>query len=310
LSLAPKRTLSFAPLFLFFFFFFFAGSASSARATVFRDRAAFEAAAQNLHTLDFESVGPFDWWRDTIDGLHFGVMGLGARVGTWPGLPGKVLVATGVPEITLLRIDLPPGTTAVGLDQFARPMEVVTSAGEKVLMTQGDGSNFVGFVSDAPVAWLLVTLDQPEPTPPAVVDNLTYGQRRAGNEPPKPLLLTDSLTGRAAAFEAVSLTPEPFAVNTPGTQSLSADGRTRVTLLVAGLSFNPASDVPFVTARAVDAQQRAFDLPVEAVGGVKNLSWLAQVTVRLPPELAGAGDVSVSVTVRGVESNKVTLRVN
>ena len=48
---------------------------------------------------------------------------------------------------------------------------------------------------------------------------------------------------------------------------------------------------------------------VEGGGGVKNLSWLAQVTVLLPAELTGAGDVTVSVTVRGVESNKVTLRV-
>lgn len=306
MPLASRRALSFVPLFLFFVI---AGSTASAQ-TVFRDRAAFEAASQNLHTLDFESVGPFDWWRDTIDGLHFGVTGFGASVSTWPGVPGKVLVSVGVPEITHLRIDLPPGTTAVGLDQFARPMEVITSAGEKVLMTEGDGSDFVGFVSDAPIAWLRVTLDFPEPVPPAAVDNLTYGQRRAGNEPPKPLLLTSSPTGRAAAFDSVALTAEPFDVTTPPTRNLSMDARTRVTLLVAGLSLDPASDVPFVTARAVDSQHRVFDLPVEAVGGVKNLSWLGQVVVRLPPGLSGAGDVSVSVTVRGVESNAVTLKVN
>ena len=305
MPLAAKRVLSFVSLSLLFLFL-----APGAGATVFRDRAAFEAAAQNLHTLDFESVGPFVYWRDTIDGLHFGIVGFGGVISTWPGVPGKVLFSNGVPEITLLRIDLPPGTTAVGCDQFARPMEVITSAGEKVLMTQGDGSNFVGFVSDAPIAWLLVTLDSPEPTPPAGVDNLTYGQRRAGNEPPKPLLLTNSLTGRAAAFESVGLTAEPFVVNTPQTRNLGADGRTRVTLLVVGVRLAAPGEEAFVTARAVDSQQRVFDLPVEAVGGAKNLSWLAQVTALLPAELSGAGDVSVSVTVRGVESNKVTLRVN
>ena len=305
MPLAAKRVLSFVSLSLLFLFL-----APGAGATVFRDRAAFEAAAQNLHTLDFESVGPFVYWRDTIDGLHFGIVGFGGVISTWPGVPGKVLFSNGVPEITLLRIDLPPGTTAVGLDQFARPMEVITSAGEKVLMTQGDGSNFVGFVSDAPIAWLLVTLDSPEPTPPAGVDNLTYGQRRAGNEPPKPLLLTNSLTGRAAAFESVGLTAEPFVVNTPQTRNLGADGRTRVTLLVVGVRLAAPGEEAFVTARAVDSQQRVFDLPVEAVGGAKNLSWLAQVTALLPAELSGAGDVSVSVTVRGVESNKATLRVN
>ena len=44
--------------------------------------------------------------------------------------------------------------------------------------------------------------------------------------------------------------------------------------------------------------------------GVRNLSWLGQVNVLLPGELSGAGDLSVTVTVRGAESNGVTLRVN
>lgn len=307
MPLAAKRCLSFVSLSLLCLF-----SAPGVGATVFRDRAAFEAAAQNLHTLDFESVGRFEYWRgDTIDGLHFFSIGFaGAVVGTWLGVPGKVLAAHTVGEITYLRIELPPGTTAVGLDQFSRPMEVMTSAGEKVLMTQGDGSNFVGFVSDAPVTSLTVMLDSPEPTPNAVIDNLTYGQRRAGNEPPRPLLLTNGATGRAAAFESVALTPEPFTVTTPTTHNLSVDGRTRVALLVVGVRLDAPGEAAFVTARAVDSQQRAFDLPVESVGGARNLSWLAQVNVLLPAELSGAGDLSVSVIVRGVESNKATLRVN
>jgi hypothetical protein len=189
-------------------------------------------------------------------------------------------------------------------------MEVMTSAGEKVLMAQGDGSNFVGFVSDAPLAWVAVTLDSPEPTPPAVVDNLTYGQRRVGNEPPKPLLLTNGATGRAAAFDSVALTPEPFNIHTSYERNLSADGRTRVTLLVVGVSLEAPGEAEHVTARAVLAGHRVFDLPVEGVGRANNLSWLRQVTVRLPEELAGAGDVTVTVSVRGVESNGVTLRVD
>ena len=304
MPLAAKRSLSFVSLSLLCLFL-----APGVGATVFRDRASFEAAAQNLHTLDFESVGPFVHWRDTIDGLHFGIVGFGGVISTWPGVPGKVLFSNDVPEITLLRIELPPGTTAVGCDHFARPMEVMTSAGEQVLMTQGDGSDFVGFVSDAPVAWLRVSLDTPEPTPPAVVDNLIYGLRRAGNEPPVPLLLTNAATGHAAAFESVGLTPEPFVVNTPATRNLGADWRTRVSLLVAGVRLDAPGEEAFVTARTVDSQQRVFDLPVEAVGPAKDLSWLDQITVRLPSELSGAGDLSVTVTVRGVTSNPVTLRV-
>jgi hypothetical protein len=36
---------------------------------------------------------------------------------------------------------------------------------------------------------------------------------------------------------------------------------------------------------------------------------MSQVIVRLPDALAGAGDLNVSVTVRGKASNKATLRI-
>lgn len=304
-----RVTSVFFPVVSLLLFCLCAGSRASA--AVFRDRAAFEAAAQNLHTLDFESLPPSLPREATIAGIKF-VNAIGFEMGgtTLPGVPGNVLYAGGVPEISTLYVYLPPGTTAVGLEQFSRPMEVLTSTGEKVVMNAGDGSNFVGFVSDQPIQRLTVSLDNPEPAPAIYLDNLTYGQRRVGNEPPRPLLLTYDTTGRAAAFESVALTPEPFDVNTPPTRNLSADGRTRVTLLVTGVRLDAPGEAAFVTASAADAQQRVFDLPVEGVGGAKNPSWLGQVTVRLPEALSGAGDISVTVNVRGVESNKVTLRVN
>ncbi len=281
-----------------------------ASAAVFRDRAAFEAAALNLHTIDFES-GP----RQTsgsqydIEGIRF-ISAFGLTVAPDFGTTNTKLHAHTVGEITFMTVYLPPGTTAVGFDQFEKPMIISTSTGESVTMSQSDGSTFVGFTSDQPIRTLTVMLDFPEPTPNAVLDNFSYGQRRAGNEPPRPLLLTYDATGRAAAFESVALTPEPFDVNTTTTRNLSADGRTRVTLLVAGVRLDAPGEAAFVTASAVDAQQRVFDLPVEGVGGAKNLSWLGQVTVRLPEALSGAGDLGVTVNVRGAESNKVALRVN
>lgn len=281
-----------------------------ASAAVFRDRAAFEAAAQNLHTIDFES-GP----RQTsgsqydVEGIRF-ISAFGLTVAPDFGTTNTKLHAHTIGEITFMTVHLPPGTTAVGFDQFEKPMIISTSNGESVTMSQSDGSTFVGFTSDQPIRTLTVMLDFPEPTPNAVLDNFSYGQRRAGNEPPKPLLLTYDATGRAAAFESIALTPEPFDVNTPTTHNLSADGRTRVTLLVAGVRLDAPGEAAFVTARAVVAGHRVFDLAVEGVGGAKNLNWLGQVTVRLPAELAGAGDATITVTVRGIESNGVTLRVN
>jgi hypothetical protein len=305
MPLDMKRAASFVSL-----LFICLCPAWSADAAVFRDRAAFEAAAQNLRTIDFDGTLPPPTLGNQydLDGVRF-LSAFGISIGAPIGSTDKRLSAHTIGEITYMTIYLPPGTTAVGLDQFARPMLVYATPGESVTMSDGDGANFVGFVSDQPIQTLTVTLDAPEPTPSALLDNFSYGQRRVGNDPPKPLLLTSATTGRAAAFDSVALTAEPFVVNTPHERNLSFDGRTRVTLLVAGLRLDP-SEVPFVTARAVDSQQRVFNLPVEFVGGAKNFSWLGQVNVLLPTELSGAGELSVTVNVRGVESNAVTFRVD
>jgi hypothetical protein len=70
------------------------------------------------------------------------------------------------------------------------------------------------------------------------------------------------------------------------------------------------ADLPFVTVQVEDTQQHVFDLPCEATTRVNNLSWMSQVTARLPDSLAAAGNVNVSVTVRGKASNKALLRID
>ncbi|HJY27623.1 MAG TPA: hypothetical protein VJ306_06260 [Pyrinomonadaceae bacterium] len=281
-------------------------SLTSADAAVFRDRASFNAASQNLATIDFESGAnrPDGLGFLEIDGVYF--FGLGGVPSIVTGQNGnKLLHESTVGEITRLTIFLPPGTTAVGVDQFNRPMIVSTSTGESVTMEQSDNSDFVGFVSDQPIQSLVIMFDFPEPTPDALVDNLSFGQRRVGNEPPVPQLLVTN-TGRAAALDSVTTTSEPFLVL--GSQLLATDGHTRITLFVVGVLLQP-SDLPFVTVQAEDSQQRLFDLPCEATARVKNLSWMSQVTVRLPDALIGAGDVNIRVRVRGKESNPATLRI-
>jgi len=138
-----------------------------------------------------------------------------------------------------------------------------------------------------------------------LLDNLSFGQRRAGNEPPAPQLLVTN-TGRAAALDSVVTTSETFSIL--ALHRLSTDNRTRITFFVVGVLLGPA-DLPFVTVQAEDTQQRLFDLPCEATGRVKNLSWMSQVTCRLPDELVLAGNVNVSVKVRGMVSNKAPLRI-
>jgi len=280
-------------------------SFSSANATVFRDRASFNAASQNLNTIDFESGANIrsDLGFHEIDGVIF-------RAANGPDIEtgqngNKVMRARSLIEFVRMTISLPPGTTAVGVDQFNMPMIIAISTGESVTMNPGDTSTFVGFVSDQPIETLTVSFDFPEPTPDALIDNLSYGQRRAGNEPPVPQLLLTN-TGRALALDSVTTMSEPFRLTAP--HPLATDGRNRITFFVVGVLLGPA-DQPFVTVQAEDSQQRLFDLPVEATARSKSFRWMSQVTVRLPDTLAGAGELKVSVQVRGLVSNKASIRV-
>src|SRR5688500_15349976 len=241
-------------------------SFSIANATVFRDRASFNAASQNLNTIDFESGAnvPNDLSFLEIDGVIF-------RAANGPSIVtgqngNKLMRAPSLIEFVRMTIFLPPGTTAVGVDQFNTPMIVSISTGESVTMNPSDTSTFVGFVSEQPIHTLIITLDFPEPTPEVLIDNLSFGQRRAGNEPPLPQLLVTN-TGRAVALDSVTTASEPFHVLAP--HLLSTDGRTRITLFVVGVLLGSA-DLPFVTVQAEDTQQRVFDLQCEATARVKN----------------------------------------
>lgn len=302
LSLILKRSISGAIVVLVC-----CAALSRADAAVFRDRASFNAASQNLNTIGFDSVPnvPDGLGFMEIDGVFF--RNANADPTIVNGQNGnKLLLAPTVIEFTRLTIFLPPGTTAVGCDQFTTPMIISISTGESVTMNPSDNSTFVGFTSDQPIQTLVITLDFPEPTPDVLIDNLSFGQRRAGNEPPVPQLLLTS-TGRAVALDSVTTTSEPFRVL--ASHPLSADGHTRITLFVVGILLEPA-DLPFVLVQAEDTQQRLFNLPCEATARVKSLSWMSQVTVRVPDGLAGAGNVNVSVSVRGMASNKAPVRID
>jgi hypothetical protein len=126
--------------------------------------------------------------------------------------------------------------------------------------------------------------------------------------PPPPVLLTDQDTLRAAAVESVTLMREPFSVIS--SQNLfSADQRTRLTLFGYNLELKNSDGVSAITAQAEDSQHRLYALPVEATREVSDFSWITGVTVRLPDELQGVGDVSVRIAFRGVTSNQVLVSI-
>jgi hypothetical protein len=115
-------------------------------------------------------------------------------------------------------------------------------------------------------------------------------------------------TGRAGALDSVSLLSEPLAV-VSDQNFFSPDRRTRINLFAYNLELGTGEDATAITAEAQDAQLRVHDLPVEAVNRVPNFEWITQVTVKLPDELKGAGEVQLSVKLHSLSSNKLPITI-
>lgn len=122
-----------------------------------------------------------------------------------------------------------------------------------------------------------------------------------------PTLLTEENTNRAIALDSVTFLRDPFPLTTANNFSL--DQRTRITLFAVGLELTSGEDPSVVTAQAEDVAHRTYPLTVESIGKVPILGWLTQVSIRLPDGLGGAGDVLVSVALRGAVSNKVLIGI-
>ena len=128
------------------------------------------------------------------------------------------------------------------------------------------------------------------------------------SSPPSPVLLTDENSGRAVAVDSVSLSKEPFSV-TSEQNFFSVDRRTRLTLFGYNLEFKNGEDVSAIKAQAEDSQHRIYALPVEATVEIPRFEWIKEVTIELPKELQGLGDVSVKIAFRGVSSNPAVISV-
>ena len=120
-----------------------------------------------------------------------------------------------------------------------------------------------------------------------------------------PALFTEEASTKALALDSVTLVRDPFTVLTG--DNFSQDQRRRVALFAANAELLSEENVSALTVLAEDSQQRVFPLTVEYVGRVPGYDWLTQFNVRLPDELENAGDVSLSIKLRGLSSNKARL---
>lgn len=118
----------------------------------------------------------------------------------------------------------------------------------------------------------------------------------------KPLIVTEENTGRAVAFDSVTLLGEPFPLTT--IHNFSLDQRTRVVLFASGIDPMPGESI---NVQVEDILNRSFPLVVEDVRKVPNFDWLTQIVVRLPDSIDFEADYRVSITFRGTTGNKASI---
>jgi len=80
-------------------------------------------------------------------------------------------------------------------------------------------------------------------------------------------------------------------------------------LFAMNVELLPDENLSVIKVQAETAQGGTLELPVEYVDKVSRFFWLTQLNVRLPEELENAGDVWVSIKLRGVPSNKALISI-
>jgi hypothetical protein len=125
-----------------------------------------------------------------------------------------------------------------------------------------------------------------------------------------PVLLTQDNSLNALVLDNLIHTRDPFPITT--NEYFVSNKRTRLTLLLVDLDVyaNQGETLSIISAQARDAQNISYALVVEDLRKVQGAPWMSQLTVRLPAELTGVTNVTVTVSARGQVSNgaNVSLR--
>ncbi len=187
---------------------------------------------------------------------------------------------------------------------------VVTLSGpvSSTTTTASDGTySFTNL--DVGTSWMVIAAKNHFALAPAVqtVDDLDADTFVNFEAVQLPVLLTEAGTDRAVAMELTQWVPEPFSITT----TLLSDGRnrTRIIVFATDLGLLPGDGVEALTAEAEDANHVLHPLRVEFVSPLQGLPNFNQVVIRLTADLNGAGDVLLTLKVRGLTSNKARILV-
>ena len=133
----------------------------------------------------------------------------------------------------------------------------------------------------------------------------TSSVRTVSVGPSAPRLLTEANSDRALALDSVTKVRDPFGLLEGN--KFSPDQRKRLMLFAANLDLLPGENISVVSAQAEDAQHNIYPLTVEFVGKIPQYDWLTQIVVKLPNQLGNGNNFWVSVSLRGVVSNKALI---
>jgi len=144
-------------------------------------------------------------------------------------------------------------------------------------------------------------------TASVVVESSVTGGNQSGSMQvalDAPAVFTTDASGKGpgAILNAVTYAGTPFLVETP--QNGGSDLRTRLAVYATGLRHATS-----VQAQGQDAAGTIFNFSVEYAGAAPGYFGLDQVNLVVPPELDGAGSVSLLITTELASSNPVTFQM-
>ncbi len=122
-----------------------------------------------------------------------------------------------------------------------------------------------------------------------------------------PILLTQENSLHSLALDSVTWANEPFGVS--NFHNFSTDQHTRVSLFAVNLELPQGAPLTDIQVQAETSTGQTFSVPVEYFGAVPNFSWLKQIIVKLPDEIANSDEVNVSLNVGLFPGNKVIVKV-
>ena len=117
----------------------------------------------------------------------------------------------------------------------------------------------------------------------------------------KPMIVLEENTTPAAALDSPTFLRDPFRLENPF--NFSSDKHTRIIIFATGIE--PSG----VAVQLEDSQNHVYPLVVEDIRKVPNFDWLSQIVVKLPNSLDSGGDHRISLTFRGVTSNKPPISI-